>query len=389
MERLHSRKAFLFGVKFWPLLVTLLLLAVTGLACSVGQSLVGEAPAAAPTPTKTPRPTFTPLPTIAGVLPTATPGVRGTLPPGVTVQAPGETLGQAQPFPATGDGSTTPDVSGTVVGGALSIVIYATDTPEATPTPEPAVPTAGPTQDVETNRPTPQGGPRPLPTPYVVVKSATINGRRGPATTFPRIGEAKKGDQLLILGRTEDGAWWNVCCMANQPVWVSADLVEAKGPVQAAPVMTPAPTPTPVPPAPPRPTATTVPTPMPPFDIARGPEFPIKRDDGTLTIWVKVYEGPSDNESPLGGYVLKVARDGADVSQAAQSFADRDLDATLAVEGGFRYNLKFEMWNAGEADWEIYLARPGGFRVSPVAKFTTKGDSYRNLVVFIAYKLAR
>ena len=130
-------------------------------------------------------------------------------------------------------------------------------------------------------------------------------------------------------------------------------------------------------------------TPLPPFDIARGPEFPIRRDDGRLTIWVKVYQGPLDNQQPLGGYTLHVTRDGVDVSDKLLSFGDRPFDNTLAPQGGYDYNLKFEMYNADEADWEIYLARPGGFRVSPITKFTTKGDSYRNLVVFIAYILAR
>jgi hypothetical protein len=53
------------------------------------------------------------------------------------------------------------------------------------------------------------------------------------------------------------------------------------------------------------------------------------------------------------------------------------------------YNLKFEMNNAGEAKWRIYLAKPDGYRVSPISEFTTLGDSYRNLVVYIAYRLAR
>ena len=106
-------------------------------------------------------------------------------------------------------------------------------------------------------------------------------------------------------------------------------------------------------------------------------------------MWVQVYEGPLDSQHPLGGYQLRVFRDGVDVTQNAVSFDDRDFDATLPGEGGFKYNLKFEMPNAGEADWKIYLARPGGFRMSPVSEFTTKGDSYRNQVVYIAYKLAR
>jgi hypothetical protein len=128
---------------------------------------------------------------------------------------------------------------------------------------------------------------------------------------------------------------------------------------------------------------------MPPFDVARGPEFPMRRDNGLLTIWVKAYEGPQDNQAPLGGYMLHVTRDGVDVSDKLLSFGDRPFDNTQARQGGYDYNLKFEMYDASEADWEIYLARPGGFRVSPVTKFTTKGDSYRNLVVYIAYLLAR
>jgi uncharacterized protein YgiM (DUF1202 family) len=367
------------------LLAVILLLAFASLACSVGETLVGRSAGVVPTPTKTPRPTFTPLPTLVTGASTVMPGVRGVLPPGVTVQAP-NSEGSSAPIAASTAISGT---QGSVTDGAINIVLYATETPPPSPTLEPAGPTPEPTQDFETNRPTREGGPRPLPTPYAIVKSATINGRRGPGATFERIGQAKKGDELMIIGRTPDGAWWQVCCLANQPVWVSADLVEAKGPVDTTPLLTPAPTPVPPPPAAPLPTATPAPTPMPPFDIARGPEFPIQRDNGTMTMLAQVYEGPFDNQHPLGGYQLKVFRNGVDVTQNELSFDNRDFDATLAVEGGFKYNLKFEMPNAGEADWKIYLARPGGFRVSPVSEFTTTGDSYRNQVVYIAYVLAR
>jgi hypothetical protein len=367
------------------LLAAILILALASLACSVGETLVGRSAGVAPTPTKTPRPTFTPLPTIAIGGIRATPGVRGVLPPGVTVQ-PLEAAGTLAPI---ADSTAITGTQGSLADGAINIILYATETPPPSPMPAPAGPTPEPTLDVETNRPALAGGPRPLPTPYAIVKTATINGRRGPGATFARIGQAVKGDELMIMGRTPDGAWWLVCCMANQPVWVSADVVEAKGPVDTSPVLTPAPTPIPPPPAPPRPTATPAPTPMPPFDIARGPEFPIQRDNGTMTILVQVFEGPVDNQNPLAGYQLKVFRDGVDVTQNELSFGDRDFDSTLAVEGGFKYNLKFEMPNAGEADWKIYLARPGGFRMSPVSEFTTKGDSYRNQVIYVAYKLAR
>ena len=297
-----------------------LLLALASLACSVGETLVGRSAGVVPTPTKTPRPTFTPLPTIVTGVSTATPGVRGVLPPGVTVQPPSA----VGPFTPIAGSTPISGTQGGAAAGAVSIVLYATETPR--PAPRPNRQGRHPSRP-RTWRPTVQrgaGGPRPLPTPYAIVKSATINGRRGPAATFERIGQAKKGDELMIMGRTPDGAWWQVCCMANQPVWVSADLVEAKGPVDTTPVLTPAPTPVPPPPPAPKPTATPAPTPMPPFDIARGPEFPIQRDSGTMTMLVQVYEGPFDNQHPLEGYQLKVFRDGVDVTQNVQSFGDRD-----------------------------------------------------------------
>ncbi len=240
------------------------------------------------------------------------------------------------------------------------------------------------TCDGPTSRPT----PRPRAT-YVVVNSDTINARRGPGVTFPLVGQAERGAELRVLARTPKGDWWQVCCVANQPVWVSADLVTPFGPVKEAPVLTPPPTPAPTPVPPPPPTPTPVPTPLPPFDIARGPEFPIRRDNGVLTIWVKVYEGRTPYEKALAGYVLKVGRDGADVSSALQSHDKPWFDVTAKTEGEREYNLKFETDNAGEADWQIYLAKPDGYRVSPVTRFTTKGDSYRNLVVYVAYWLAR
>jgi len=365
----------------WPLLLAALALLATGLACSVGQAVIGRSSAlAAPTATKTPRPTFTPLPLIT--ITQAPPPIRGELPPGITVQPPTPTAAI----------TTSLDLS----AGKIHVVLYATDTPGPTPTAGPtsvATATPEPTLDVETNRPTRPAGPRPLPTPFVVVNAETLNGRRGPALTFPQVGQAEQGAELMILGKTAAGDWWWVCCMANQPVWVPQDAVTANGPLDAVPVLTPAPTPTATAVPTPAPTRTPTPTPLPPFDIARGPEFPFQVDNNILTIWAKIYEGSGAYEKPLGGYVLKVFRDGADVSSDRQSMGER-FDEIASVSGTTRtvqyvYNLKFELRDAGEADWEIYLARPGGMRVSPITRFTTRGASNRNLVVFIAYWLAR
>jgi uncharacterized protein YgiM (DUF1202 family) len=360
-------------------LVALALLALIVVACSAGSGFASRTQA---TPTKTRRPTFTPLP--GALTPASGLVVRGTLPPGVTVVA---------TTSAGGAGSAS---GGQTVAGETSLLLFATETPTPSPTP-----TARPATLTPIERP--GSSTVAQATPFVVVKPANLNGRRGPGTAYERIGQANQGEELFILGRSADSAWYLVCCLANQPVWVAADQVDVKNSAATAPVMTPQPTAIPVPPTPrpapvvqqpgtgqsPLPTPGLVGTPLPPFDIARGPEFPIKRDDGRMTIWVKVHEGPADNQSPLGGYILKVTRDGVDVSDNLQSFGDRPFDKTAPVEGGYEYNLKFEKYQAGEADWEIYLARPGGFRVSPVTRFTTKGDSYRNLVVYIAYFLAR
>ncbi len=365
----------------WLLFLVALVLLALSTACSLGQAVVGSSQAlAAATATKTPQPTFTPLPLIAptaAVLP-----IRGELPPGVTVPAPTPTVAISDTF----------DLS----LGKIHVVLYATATPGPPPTAGPTVlstATPEPTLDVETNRPTRPAGPRPLPTPFIVVHVEVLNGRRGPALTFPQIGQVERGAELMILGKTAVGDWWWVCCMANQPVWVPADAVTANGPLNAIPVLTPAATPTTTPVPTPVPTPTPRPTPLPPFDIARGPEFPIQVNNNILTIWAKIYEGSGDYEKPLGGYVLKVFRDGVDVSTDRRSMGDR-FDEIVSVSGTVRtvqyvYNLKFELRDAGEADWEIYLARPGGLRVSPITRFTTKGASNRNLVVFVAYWLAR
>ncbi len=365
-----------------PAIFAVFLLAAASLACSVGGSL-GNSRATA-TPTKARRATFTPLP---GALDAAsTPGivVRGTLPPGVTGAASGAAVLAGTSGPGT--------PAAVAIAGDTNLLIFATDTPTPTSSPTRRPPTSTPIEAPER----PQGEP----TPFVVIKAATLNGRRGPGTEYEKVGQAKQGQELFVLGRTADGKWIQVCCLANQPVWVSAEQVESKGRLETAAILTPPPAPLPTPtrrPAaavprtgqspltPPAPAG----TPLPPFDIARGPEYPIRRDNGVMTIWTKVFEGPADNQKPLGDYILKVFRDGVDVSDNVPSFGDRPFDNTGKFQGNYDYNLKFELNDASESDYEIYLARPGGFRVSPITKFTTKGTSYRTLVIYMAYWLAR
>ena len=374
-----------------PLLCSIVAVAVllaSMLSCSLGQSVVEQSGGSGPTATKTPRPTFTPLPGASVAPESGGSQIRGALPPGVTAIVP-STLGGNEGDVTASESQAAGDQ------GSTSLVLFATPTPLPTSPLAPTAtlgPTALPTGDVETNRPTPEAGPRALPTPYVVVSASTLVGRKGPANTFAAVGQVASGTELMILGRTSDELWWQVCCVANQPAWVPAAQVSAKGPLGSIPVLTPLPTPVPTrPPPKPAPTLTPLPgpTPMPPFDVARGPEFPWKEDNGQLTVWVKVYEGEDPYERALGGFILKVFRDGVDVSATAQSRGDAPFDEIDPKAGIYPYNLKYQLAGASEADWQIYLATPDGTRVSPITEFTTKGDSYRNLVVYIAYWKAR
>jgi N-acetylmuramoyl-L-alanine amidase len=79
------------------------------------------------------------------------------------------------------------------------------------------------------------------------------NVRQGPGEAYPVYGTAQPGQTALVIGRSEDGAWWVV--RVNPQIiqagfaWVQASLVQAKNtenaPVIAAP---PVPTGAPVPP---------------------------------------------------------------------------------------------------------------------------------------------
>ncbi len=118
--------------------------------------------------------------------------------------------------------------------------------------------------------------PQPAPqTPTGTVTGASVlNIRSGPGTNFPIIGAARQGDSGTLIGRSQDGRWWQVEAPAlpGGSGWVSADFVTATNaenvPVVASPP-TPVPTATRVPPTPaptrvPPTAAPIVATPIPP-----------------------------------------------------------------------------------------------------------------------------
>jgi hypothetical protein len=151
------------------LAVLALVLLLSSLGCSLGQTLVGD-----PTPTPTrvslpPLPTWTPLP-------------PGQLPPAAV---------------------------------ATLTVEAAVNLPTLTPTPLPT-PTSTPIADTPTPLPT------PTPVPYVEVLNQNVNVRQGPSLAYPIVGQATAGDLYDIIGRNEASTWWKVCCYDGQEVWIFA-----------------------------------------------------------------------------------------------------------------------------------------------------------------------
>ena len=95
-----------------------------------------------------------------------------------------------------------------------------------------------------------------LPDPEAVIVpdvTATINTegsranvRTGPELDSPIIAKANPGDEFKVIGRSDDGEWWQVCCVrgpmdaegeATEPAWVAATVVDLDGNADAMPVV--------------------------------------------------------------------------------------------------------------------------------------------------------
>ena len=58
----------------------------------------------------------------------------------------------------------------------------------------------------------------------LTVDGDLINVRGGPAIEYSIVGSAAKGEQFDIVGRTEAGDWWEVCCFSGAPGWIFGPL---------------------------------------------------------------------------------------------------------------------------------------------------------------------
>ena len=289
------------------------LVLASSLACALTE-LVARAPAPALTPTRTPKPTFTPTP-----VETPTPEIFPT----------------ATPLPPT----PTPEVP-------------------PTPTPEPATPTPEPPT------PAPQP-PTPTPAPVVIVQQDKVNVRQGPGTAYNTVGQVTKGTSLQIVGKNAAGDWWQVCCVSNQQVWITGQLVQVQGDTSTVPVVASVPPPPPAATPRPRPTPTPAapaPTPRPLYVYNKVLLQRCEHNAGTTAIEGTVYQ----NHTPFNGarVVFSYAPDGPWVPE--EPMISGPHTGYPGWNTGF-YSHIVQQGGPREGDWYVWIVDDSGNRISEMS----------------------
>ena len=85
---------------------------------------------------------------------------------------------------------------------------------------------AGPLFAAAAPTPTPAAAKTTSPGPVATISSTVANVRSGPGTSYPLLGQAKKGQQLPITGRNAASSWWQVD-FKGKPGWIAASLAQA------------------------------------------------------------------------------------------------------------------------------------------------------------------
>lgn len=361
-----------------PKLIVLVALAVLLVlpGCALVNSLVDslvEYPTPTPRSQLALRPTFTPTP-----VPTAVP-----LPPDEAAE-PAELSLQAVEAPETATAEPEQAVQ------PLEQLAPPTATPEPpTATPEPPTatpepPTATPTPEPPT--PTPTATPEPKP--EVVVSNPRVNVRSGPGVSFPVLGQVLQGQRLEIIGRDEDGQWWQICCFQGQPGWLADEVVRAEGPLETVALSPDLPTPTPAP-AEPTPTAEAAALAPPAqededflFALTEEAVFPFRQD--YLRIGVKANDA---DDTPLAGYYLRVVNETTGqqwLSPATGSGPWRttapSVDFADFRQANLIYDTRGKSALAGNS-FALWLVDGAGRQVSPIVRYTQDDDQFRWLYI--------
>jgi hypothetical protein len=344
-----------------PKLIVLVALAVLLVTpgCALVNSLV-EYPTPTPRPQLALRPTFTPT-----AVPTDTPAEPTAAPAEVELLA--------------ASAVDTPTVEAAAVAQTPEQVEQPTATaepPTPTATPDPPTPTPEP--------PTPTPTATPEPKPEVVVSNPRVNVRSGPAASFPVLGQVLQGQRLEIVGRDEDGLWWQICCFEGQTGWLADEVVSAVGPLETVALAADLPTPAPEATV----TSEAVAAAQPPaegallFDLTEEITFPFSQD--YLRVGAKVNDS---DDTPLAGYYLRVVNETTG-QQWLSMVTGRgpwrgtapSVDFADFRQANLIYDTRGKSALAGNS-FALWLVDGAGRQVSPVVRYTQDDDEFRWLYV--------
>jgi hypothetical protein len=177
---------------------------------------------------------------------------------------------------------------------------------------------------IRRSTPSPGAAPaRPADTADAVVASDTLNVRGGPGTNYPVVGQLKRGDTVVITGRSADGKWAKLGFTDVAEAWASAQYLTinidfASVEVAAAP---PAPTPKPAAPAQPRAPAKNV---------------------AYLVI-----------ENHIGRFITVQVNDKN--FQVAGKVGDKPGRYQFELQGVGRYRVAAQLPNGGAHNWDLFV----------------------------------
>lgn len=422
----HSRQAKQRRLR--RLLIPAAVFVLLMLGCSAADLVQRERDQATPSPTATlvalvPTFTATPVPPEQTVVIVTPPSENQ---PGVIIVPPGMDPNSVVPIlptntptiPPTPTETLTPEPTTTII-----VVVPPENNPVSllpTPTPFQSSPslvdgqTATPTGTliplIPTDTPLPTNTPTPTitPTPFVLVEGGLVALRTGPGIDYPLLAQLGPNIPVAIVGRSEDSAWLEICCVSGQLVWVVTTHVKVNNDIAGVPVSIaappPVPTATPLPTVTPTPTLTPTAT-RPPYDRAIGPQF-FPTSNEYITIWAKIFIGVSPFEQPLENQFLVVKFEGFERPNALGPVVSKSVFEFSAPAGSgnrVQYNYKYEyrppdpatinsdatrLQLIGTGTWTVYVADGSGVALSDEVTFTT-APSNPNREIYIGWVRVR
>lgn len=139
-----------------------------------------------------------------------------------------------------GCGGEAPLPTATPTKTPAPMAVAATPAPTETPAPPTETPTATASPE-PTATATPEGTPTPEPTPTPVAflqpSEDDVNTRKGPGTSYGKVGQVTKADSLGVYGKSADGGWYQVCCVNGQQAWIATQFAQLSGDTAAIAVV--------------------------------------------------------------------------------------------------------------------------------------------------------